>query len=288
MRLHNRQIKAGFWTDGELLRWPLAKRMFYLGLIQIADDSGCLEDDPFAFKLLLFSSPEDQKITKTMLERWTCEITKVDKLLPYTIGNKQYFFLKNFHRHQKVDNAAPPECPLPSWIQWIPFPSNKRSGRYEVLTEDFPVRDSCLTTPFQPNLTKPNITQPPTGAPAREDGEVVVEETVLTEGDGAESVQVKEDGMMVPIRRAKRATLEYYTRHGKSSALSAACRDEMARRDADKPPPVSHPPPEIAPPPSEMTPEERREAMLAARRNLGLPTGEPSALGSLLPKGGAQ
>mgnify|MGYP007012348422 FL=1 len=48
MRLHNRQIKATFWTDPDILQWPREKRWFYLGLVQLADDSGCIEDSVFA------------------------------------------------------------------------------------------------------------------------------------------------------------------------------------------------------------------------------------------------
>ena len=55
MRLHNRQIKASFWTDTGLIQHlTREQRMFYVGLWQLADDSGCLFDDPFAFKINYF------------------------------------------------------------------------------------------------------------------------------------------------------------------------------------------------------------------------------------------
>ena len=50
-RLGNRIRKAGFYTDGELLRWHRDKRETYSGLGNLAEDSGCLEDDPFAWKI---------------------------------------------------------------------------------------------------------------------------------------------------------------------------------------------------------------------------------------------
>ena len=66
MRLHNRQVKAAFWTDTELIReLPPEGRLFYLGLIQLADDSGCLEDDLMAFKIFLF--PGEDSITLSIL-----------------------------------------------------------------------------------------------------------------------------------------------------------------------------------------------------------------------------
>ena len=69
-RLRNRMVKADFWTDAELLRWPRDKRQTYRGLWAIAEDSGCLEDDPFGWKLLLFPSPLDADITVERLEHW--------------------------------------------------------------------------------------------------------------------------------------------------------------------------------------------------------------------------
>ncbi len=47
MKLHNRQIKAAFWVDTDMIRnFSLEERLFYIGLWQLADDSGCVENDP--------------------------------------------------------------------------------------------------------------------------------------------------------------------------------------------------------------------------------------------------
>ena len=70
MKLHNRQIKGSFWTDTEMIRnFSLEERLFYIGLWQLADDSGCLENDPYALKLFLFPLNEDVTIEK--LTTWT-------------------------------------------------------------------------------------------------------------------------------------------------------------------------------------------------------------------------
>jgi len=131
MRLHSRLVKEGFWTDTELIKeLPIEGRLFYLGLIQLADDSGCLENDPMAFKILLF--PGDPDITENLLSDFCKKLVRMGKLTPYLSVNKECFYLKNFHKHQTLKNPTPPEVPLPTWIEWEPYKSNQRTGKYSV------------------------------------------------------------------------------------------------------------------------------------------------------------
>jgi len=132
MKLHNRQIKASFWTDPDLLQWPRDKRWFYEGLIQLADDSGCLEDSPFAFKLHLFPSPVDADITVERITEWVNELVEQRKLVRYVAEGKQCLYLTNFHKHQSLRSPAEPEVPLPPWIKYTPSPKSRRSGTYVV------------------------------------------------------------------------------------------------------------------------------------------------------------
>lgn len=131
MRLHSRLVKEGFWTDTELIReLPLEGRLFYLGLIQLADDSGCLENDVMAFKILLF--PGDPNITEDLLEEFCKKLVRMGKLTKYLSVNKECYYLKNFHKHQTIKNPSPPEVPLPPWIKWEPYKSNPRAGKYSI------------------------------------------------------------------------------------------------------------------------------------------------------------
>lgn len=131
MRLHNRQIKASFWTDTDLIRLlDITGRMFYLGLWQLADDSGCLEYDVLAFKIHLF--PADADITIEVIEQWVKKLIEAKKLIPYEAEGKKCLYLKNFHKHQTLKNCPPPEVPLPPWVAWEPYPSNDRTGKYII------------------------------------------------------------------------------------------------------------------------------------------------------------
>jgi hypothetical protein len=137
-------IKTGWWTDGDLLRWPLAKRVLYLGMVQISDDSGCLEDDAFALKLALFPSPLDSEITVDAVDGWLRELVEAGKLATYKVNGKPYLFLCNFHRHQRLRSPAAPEIPLPVWIAYEPATVAHRSGVYTVGT---PYGDRTDTVP---------------------------------------------------------------------------------------------------------------------------------------------
>jgi hypothetical protein len=131
MKLHNRQIKASYWSDTDMIRnFALEERLFYIGLWQLADDSGCIENDPYAFKLFLF--PLNEEVTIETLNDWTAKLIEKQKLIPYHVQGKDGLYLANFHKHQTIKNPQPPEVPLPPWITWKPYKSNPRTGRYEI------------------------------------------------------------------------------------------------------------------------------------------------------------
>lgn len=141
-------MKAAFWTDTELIRqFSRDERLFYQGLWQLADDSGCLDNDPWAFKLHLF--PLDLDILPTILADWTQKLIDAKKLLPYEMGHKQCVFLVNFHKHQTMKNPAAPDVPLPSWLTWTTYPSNSRTGFYSVDQTKIPDTYAILTPSLQ-------------------------------------------------------------------------------------------------------------------------------------------
>ena len=133
-RLRNRMVKAEFWTDPELLRWPRDKRETYRGLWAMAEDSGCLEDDPFGWKLVLWPSPMDADITVTLLSQWRDELIGAGKLVPYEADGKCYLWLKNFSQHEHPKNPQSPNLPLPAWVQWVVTKDEKGRTRSSYVT----------------------------------------------------------------------------------------------------------------------------------------------------------
>ena len=131
-RLRNRIRKSDYFSDGELLRWPRDKRATYSGLYAIAEDSGCLADDPFEWKCLLWPSPLDADITVEIIEQWRDEWIAAKKLIPYEVEGSRYFFLRSFHKHEHPRNPQAPNVPLPSWLHWVANETKEHRGHYEV------------------------------------------------------------------------------------------------------------------------------------------------------------
>jgi hypothetical protein len=73
------------------------------------------------------------------------------KLIRYSAEGKDCLYLKNFHKHQKLDNPSKPETPLPDWIVFKPYKSKDSQGTYTVLQD---VLDKYLKTPYE-SLTNP-------------------------------------------------------------------------------------------------------------------------------------
>jgi hypothetical protein len=135
MRLHNRQIKGNFWSDPDLVcELTRDQRMFFLGITQLAEDSGCLEYDPRSMKIILY--PADNDITPNDLKEWIEKIIEMGKIVTYEVGGKKYLFIKNFHKHQSLKFPAPPEVPLPPWVQWQQKDERERYGQYVVINNN--------------------------------------------------------------------------------------------------------------------------------------------------------
>jgi hypothetical protein len=130
--LHDRLVKAEFWASPDLLHWSAYKRWTYQGLWAIAEASGCLEDNPFDWKITLWRGPKDGSVTVEKLTVWRSEFIKQGKLVPYSVAGKLYLFCVNFHEHQNFSNPAAPEIPLPPWVRFEPFTSKPSQGRYFV------------------------------------------------------------------------------------------------------------------------------------------------------------
>lgn len=133
-RLRNRIRKADYFSDGELLRWPRDKRTTYSGLWAIAEDSGCLEDDPFQWKLLIWGSPLDADITVDLLEQWRDEMVEAGKLIAYEADGKRYLYIKTFHQHEHPRNPQRPDLPMPDWLICESVEGTAKDGKRWIRT----------------------------------------------------------------------------------------------------------------------------------------------------------
>ena len=169
MRLHNRVVKAEFWSDGELAtRFDIPGRMFYQGLWQLADDSGCLDDRPDDWKAKLF--PMDTDMSVSRLEEYRDLLIRLGKVVRYFALGRPYLWLVNFAKHQSIDRPRPPgkdTAPLPPWIEWRP--GSNRRGEYAIIPERLPGASgtghdsACPGTVQDVSGTRPGQDQDQTG-----------------------------------------------------------------------------------------------------------------------------
>lgn len=101
-----RTIKPEFWTDGDLLKISRDSRLFYVGLWNFADDNGVLEYNLISLKAKIF--PMDNINIKKLVT----ELASINKIIIYSVDDKEYLFLKNLSNHQVIDRPRKSFLPL--------------------------------------------------------------------------------------------------------------------------------------------------------------------------------
>lgn len=136
--MRKRMITPEFFSDDELVEnLDMAGRMFYLGTWTVAEDSGVFLLSPLALKMKIFPGDE---ISKDQIQSYIDTLVSMGKVVPFESDGKTYGWLKNFGRHQRLDNPSAPTLPLPSWIAWV-----EDEKRHKSHYEFRPVEDTSAT-----------------------------------------------------------------------------------------------------------------------------------------------
>ena len=130
MKLHNRQIKSEFWNDKRIVRIGVIEKLLFIGAWQLAEDSGCIEDDPEQFQILLF--PGEQNITSENIMTVRDILIEAGLLVRYSVEEREYIYIPGFHKHQVLRSPAPPVIPLPPWITWVSNDEKYQRGNYKI------------------------------------------------------------------------------------------------------------------------------------------------------------
>ncbi len=113
-----RTIKPQFFTDEKVRKLPYGVRLFFIGLLCFADDTGRFEDDPHLIKAMLF--PSDEVNVPQML----ANLQENRMIKSYKSRGTRYYSITNFHRHQVINRPSAPRTPPPRGRR----PSRKRHG----------------------------------------------------------------------------------------------------------------------------------------------------------------
>lgn len=104
----SRNIKPGFFTNGDLLECQPLARLLFAGLWTEADCRGILEDRPKFIKIKVL--PGDNCDVDELLS----ELQDAGFILRYQVGEARCIFVKNFDKHQNPhQNEKPNSLPVP-------------------------------------------------------------------------------------------------------------------------------------------------------------------------------
>ncbi len=114
-----RMIKPEFWSDEKLSKISRDARLTFIGMWNLSDDYGVSKGHPAWLKNNIF--PYDD-IKLSDFQKWLKELEAICTIIPFTSSGEQYYFIKNFSKHQTINrpsqakNPSPPnELHEPSW-----------------------------------------------------------------------------------------------------------------------------------------------------------------------------
>lgn len=165
------------------------QRAFYHSLWALAEDSACLEDSPFGWKVSAWPSPLDSDITVDVLSTWRDEFIASGKLIPYESGGKRYIYIPTMAEHEQPRNPQRPSIPLPEWVEWVAHDSDQRKGAYRHHTPSVqPLYNDCTSVPAPPRPAPPRsktIVRKPAKSAGSDGFDEWWEEQARKEGKGA-------------------------------------------------------------------------------------------------------
>ena len=136
-------LNPDFWIDEELGTVSPHARLLYMGLWGICDDNfATLPDKPEWIKIQVL--PYDSVNTRELL----AELEKIGKIVKFTHEDKPYWWVKNFHKHQKVDHPSRSKYPRYSKTP-VPLSESSPSPRSE-LTKGIKVIKKEISTKSNP------------------------------------------------------------------------------------------------------------------------------------------
>ncbi len=95
-----RIINPEFWVDDTLSQLSLNARLFYIGIWNFSDDYGVIENNSSKLKAQIF--PYDSIRVQPLID----ELVTAHRLIPFQSENKEWFYVKNFLKWQKVEKPS--------------------------------------------------------------------------------------------------------------------------------------------------------------------------------------
>lgn len=104
-----RSIKPDFYDDERLGALPVPVRFLFIGLWVFADDDGVVKANLKWLKSKIFPYDDDMRIGT--LEQQLLALSKSRMLVPFTYNGENYYVIRNFKKHQRIDKPYPSAVP---------------------------------------------------------------------------------------------------------------------------------------------------------------------------------
>lgn len=104
----------------------MSARLLFIGTWNFADDAGNLDRSAKQIKARVFP------IDNVDCEKLINELLAVGLLIEYSVSDKKYLHIQNFHKHQVINRPSKPTCPPFDDSVTTPAPlreSSRRKGR---------------------------------------------------------------------------------------------------------------------------------------------------------------
>ena len=111
-----RTIKPEFWRSLDIAALSVEDRLLFIGLWSYVDDNGVGIDRVPVIVAELFADDlsRDPRETLSRVSEGLERIASQGLIQRYTDGSKDYLFVTNWNRHQKIDKPNKPRYPLPT------------------------------------------------------------------------------------------------------------------------------------------------------------------------------
>lgn len=106
-----RTIKPEFWSSPDIGDVSRDARLTFIGLFNMADDTGRLEAVPTQIRATVF--PFDDDITVDQVCVWLNELALQGLIHLYASGRRAYLHITGWGDHQRIDKPSQPRCPDP-------------------------------------------------------------------------------------------------------------------------------------------------------------------------------
>lgn len=106
----SRMVKPEFWTDEKLHRISRDARLTFIGLLTYSDDYGVVKGYAGGLRSQLY--PGDD-LTVAQVETWLQELIDLQRIIPFSHNEEQYYHIVNFTKHQKINRPSKQRNPAP-------------------------------------------------------------------------------------------------------------------------------------------------------------------------------